>query len=108
MLRVEDELAAAIDAWMAGDLIRAADDRDLVDETFYEDVTKAIGGGHRIIVHAVTHERGRGDFVRTLVAVLERRLGQRAQNHSIRNEPFTNRLFVAAGAFILTRTAALF
>jgi hypothetical protein len=30
MLRIEDKLAAIIDAGMAGDLIRAADDRHLV------------------------------------------------------------------------------
>jgi hypothetical protein len=35
MLRIEDELAATVDAGMAGDLIRAADDRHLVDETLH-------------------------------------------------------------------------
>jgi hypothetical protein len=35
MLRIEDELAATVDAGMAGDLVRAADDRHLVDETLH-------------------------------------------------------------------------
>jgi hypothetical protein len=75
MLRIEDELASIIDTRMAGDLICAADDRHFVDETLHQDVAKAIGGGHRIIVHAITHERGRGDLGRAFVTGLERRLG---------------------------------
>jgi hypothetical protein len=35
MLRIEDELAATVNAGMAGDLVRAADDRHLVDETLH-------------------------------------------------------------------------
>src|SRR3977135_1519060 len=35
VLRVKDELTTAIDARMPGDLARAADDRDLVDEALY-------------------------------------------------------------------------
>ena len=108
MLRIEDELAAVIDAGMAGDLIRAADNRHLIDKAFHQDVAKAVGGWHRIIVHAIAHERGRGDFGRALVAGREWRLGQRAQDRSIRNEPSTDRLLVAAGAFILAGTVALF
>jgi hypothetical protein len=91
---------------MAGNLIRAADDRHLVDKTFHQDVAKAIGGGHGIVVHAIAHERGRGDLGRALVAGLEWRLGQRAQDRLIRNEPFTNRQLEAAGAFLLAGTAA--
>jgi hypothetical protein len=34
--------------------------------------------------------------------------GKGRKDRSIRNEPFTDCLFVAAGAFILTGTAALF
>ena len=71
MLRVKDELTTAIDARMPGDLARAADDRDLVDEALDQDVAKTIGGGRRIIVHAIAHQRGRGDLRRALVAGLE-------------------------------------
>jgi DNA repair protein RadC len=35
MLRIEDELAATVDAGMAGDLVRAADDHHLVDVTHH-------------------------------------------------------------------------
>ena len=62
MLRIEDELASIIDAWMTGDLICTADDHDLVDETLHQHVTKAIGGGHGIIVHPIAHERRGGDL----------------------------------------------
>jgi hypothetical protein len=55
VLRVNDELATAIDARMPDDLARAADDRDLVDEALYQDVAKTIGGWRRIIVHAIAH-----------------------------------------------------
>jgi hypothetical protein len=43
LLRVENELAATIDARMPGNLIGAADNRHLVDETVHEDVAKAMG-----------------------------------------------------------------
>ena len=45
VLRVKDELTTAIEARMPGDLARAADDRDLVDEALDQDVakTKAVG-----------------------------------------------------------------
>jgi hypothetical protein len=43
LLRVEDELAATIDAGLPGDPIGAADDRYLVDETVHEDVAKSMG-----------------------------------------------------------------
>src|SRR4029077_9420403 len=79
MLRIEDELAAIIDTGMAGDFIRAADDRHLIDKTFHQNVTKAIGGGHGIIVHAIAHESRRGDFGGALVAGLEWRFGQSAE-----------------------------
>ena len=64
----------AIDARMPGDLARA--DRDLVDEALDQDVAKTIGGRRRIIVHAIAHQRGRGDLRRALVAGLEGQLGQ--------------------------------
>jgi NADPH:quinone reductase-like Zn-dependent oxidoreductase len=35
LLLTQDELAATVDAGMAGDLVRAADDRHLVDETLH-------------------------------------------------------------------------
>ena len=76
VLRVKDELTTAIDARMPGDLARAADDRDLVDEALDQDVAKTIGGWRRIIVHAIAHQRGRGDLRRALVAGLEGQLGQ--------------------------------
>src|SRR6202049_1935932 len=53
VLRVKDELTTAIDARMPGDLARAADDRDLVDEALDQDVAKTIGGWRRIICHAI-------------------------------------------------------
>ena len=108
VLRVEDELAAAIDARMAGDLVRAADDHDLVDEALHQDVAKAIGGRRRIIVHAIAHQRRRGDLRRALVAGLEGRLGQSAQDRLIRDKPFADRLLVAAGPLGLTGAAAFF
>ena len=74
VLRVEDELATTIDAWMQGDLARAANDRDLVDEALHQDVTKTIGRWHGIIVHAIARQRSRGDLARALVAGLEGRL----------------------------------
>ncbi len=76
VLRVKHELTTAIDARMPGDLARAADDRHLVDEALDQDVAKAIGGWRRIIVHAIAHQRGRGDLRRALVAGLEGQLGQ--------------------------------
>jgi hypothetical protein len=33
---------------MAGNLIRAADDRNLVDKTFHQDVAEAVGGWYRM------------------------------------------------------------
>jgi hypothetical protein len=45
VLRVEDELATTIDARMPGDLARAADDRDVVDEALHQHVAETIGGG---------------------------------------------------------------
>src|ERR1700731_1641962 len=74
VLRVKDELTTAIDARMPGDLARAADDRDLVDEALDQDVAKTIGGWRRIIVHAIAHQRGRGDLRRALVAGLAARV----------------------------------
>src|SRR5437016_7512073 len=47
VLRVKDELTTAIEARMPGDLARAADDRDLVDEALDQDVAKTIGGWRR-------------------------------------------------------------
>jgi hypothetical protein len=75
VFRVEHELATTVDARMPGDLARAADDRHLVDKTLHQDIAKAIGRWHGIIVHAIAHERNRGDFGRALVAGLERHLG---------------------------------
>jgi hypothetical protein len=98
VLRVEDELATTIDARMPGDLARAADDRDLVDEALDQDVAKTIGRRHGIIVHAIANEHGRGDLARALVARLEGRLGQSPQDRLIRDKPFANLLFAAAGA----------
>jgi hypothetical protein len=98
VLRVEDELATTIDARMPGDLARAADDRDLVDEALDQDVAKTIGRRHGIIVHAIANEHGRGDLARALVARLEGRLGQCPQDRLIRDKPFANLLFAAAGA----------
>ena len=108
VLRVEDELATTIDARMPGDLARAADDRDLVDEALDQDVAKTIGRRHGIIVHAIANEHGRGDLARALVARLEGRLGQSPQDRLIRDKPFANRLFAAAGALGLPGSAAFF
>ena len=83
---------------MPGDLARAADDRDLVDEALHQDIAKTIGRRHGIIVHAIANEHGRGDLARALVARLEGRLGQSPQDRLIRDKPFANRLFAAAGA----------
>ena len=90
VLRVKDELTTAIDARMPGDLARAADDRDLVDEALDQDVAKTIGRRHGIIVHAIAYQRGRGDLARALVARLEGRLGQSPQDRLIRDKPFAS------------------
>jgi hypothetical protein len=92
---------------MPGDLARA-DDRDLIHKTLDQDVTKTIGGWRRIIVHAIAHQRGRGDLRWALVAGLEGRLGQSSQDRLIRDKPFADRLLVAAGALGLTGVAAFF
>jgi hypothetical protein len=87
VLWVKDELTTAIDARMPGDLARAADDRNLVDEALCRET---IGGERRIIVHAIAHHRGRGDLRRALVAGLEGQLGQSPQHRLIRDKPFAN------------------
>src|SRR6202158_879876 len=107
MLRIEDELAATVDAGMTGDLVHAADDRHMVDETLHQAVTKTMRRRHGIICHAIAPQRGRGDLARALVAGLEGHLWQGAQDYLIRDEPFADPLLMAASAFILAGAAAL-
>ena len=108
MLRIEDELTSIIDPWMTGDRARAPEDCDLVDEALHQNVAEAVGGGDRIIVHPIAHQRRRRDFRWALVAGLEGCLGQSAQDRLIRGKPLADRLRTAAGALSLPGAAAFF
>ncbi len=83
MQRIEDEVLAGVGAPVAGDLLAAADDLHPVDIAANHHLAVAIGGRHRVIVAAITHQRERADPTRSLVARLVRHCGQLEQRRLI-------------------------
>ena len=68
MPRIADQHFTVIAATMAGDLLTATHDHDLVHVAFHHHRAVTVGGRHRVVVAAVAHQRQRRDPRRALVA----------------------------------------
>ena len=71
--RLEDQRFPLVAATMAGNLVTAAHDHDLVHVAFHYHRPVAVGGRHRIVIAAVAHQRQRRDPRRALVAAASHR-----------------------------------
>lgn len=83
---------------MAGDLLTAAQDDDLVDEALHDHLLEAVAGRHRVVVAAIAHQRRRRDAGRPLLAGLQRHGGQIQEGLQIGGKTLADRLGMASGS----------
>ena len=79
---------------MAGDLVTAAHDHDLVHGACHQHLPVAVGGRHRVVVAAVAHQRQRRDPRRPRVAGVIRDRRERQQRLAGAGEALPDRLRV--------------
>ena len=94
MPRLEDQHVTVIAATMAGALLTAPHDHDLVHVAFHHHRAVPGGGRPRVVVAAVAHQRQRRDPRRALGARVIRDRRQREQRLAVAREALPDRLGV--------------
>lgn len=99
---IRHEHGLAITARVAGDLLAAAQDDDLIDEALHHHVLEAVAGRNRVVVRPVAHQCCRRYAGGPGLARLERPSWHGAHRRQVGHEPLADRLTVPSSALFLS------
>src|SRR5205807_10292657 len=105
MQRIEHQLGPTVRPLMPGNLLRAGEDHNCLDEALHDDLTEAVSRRHGVIVASIADQRCRRHTRRPDLAGLEWSKRELPERSNISLKPHSDGPAVATRAFRPPRPA---